>query len=109
MVSVELPWRGRDFLAPCGREHRTGKEQRDERQEERNDSDCWARQAGRDGDGGVADGPDAEWPEAGRGPGQLAGLWIAAHPGGPVRRAIAAECRRCGYRPTTILALHAEE
>ena len=39
---------------------------------------------------------------------KLAALWVAARPGGPVRRAIAAECRRCGYRPTTILALHAE-
>jgi hypothetical protein len=41
--------------------------------------------------------------------GKLAALWAAARPGGLVRRAIAAECRRCGYRPTTILALHAEE
>jgi len=41
--------------------------------------------------------------------GRLAALWVAARPGGPVRRTIAAECRRCGYRPTTILALHAEE
>ena len=40
---------------------------------------------------------------------RLAAMWAAARPGGPVRRAIAAEARRCGYRPTTILALHAEE
>jgi len=39
---------------------------------------------------------------------KLAGMWNTARPGGPVRRAIAAECRRCGYRPTTILSLNAE-
>ena len=39
---------------------------------------------------------------------RLAAMWNAARPGGAVRRAIAAECRRCGYRPTTILALNAE-
>lgn len=40
---------------------------------------------------------------------RLAAMWVAARPGGPVRRAIAAECRRCGYTPQTILALNAEE
>ncbi len=39
---------------------------------------------------------------------KLATMWNAARPGGPVRRAIAAESRRCGYRPPTLLSLHAE-
>jgi len=39
---------------------------------------------------------------------KLATTWNSARPGGPIRRAIAAECRRCGYRPTTILSLNAE-
>jgi len=39
---------------------------------------------------------------------RLARLWQDSRAGGPVRRAIVAECRRLGYRPTTILSLHAE-
>ena len=39
---------------------------------------------------------------------RLATMWNAARPGGPVRKTIAAECRRCGYRPTTILSLNAQ-
>ena len=38
----------------------------------------------------------------------LARLWLANRPGSAVRRLIAAECRRLGYTPTTILGLHAE-
>ncbi|MCG3181858.1 MAG: hypothetical protein BIFFINMI_04293 [Phycisphaerae bacterium] len=38
----------------------------------------------------------------------LARLYYAARPGSPVRKAINAEARRCGYTPGTILALNAE-
>ena len=37
---------------------------------------------------------------------RLAGIYWAA--GAKVRRAIRNEARRCGYTPSTILALHAE-
>jgi hypothetical protein len=40
---------------------------------------------------------------------RLAALYAAAAPGSTIRKAINAEARRCGYRPTTILALNAEE
>ena len=39
---------------------------------------------------------------------RLAAIYAAAKPGGPVRKAINAEARRCGYTPRTILALNAE-
>ena len=39
---------------------------------------------------------------------RLAAMYAAAKPGGPVRKAINAEARRCGYTPRTIIALHAE-
>ena len=39
---------------------------------------------------------------------RLAGMYLAARPGSPVRKAINAEARRCGYTPRTIIALHAE-
>lgn len=38
----------------------------------------------------------------------LARVYYAAKPGSPVRKAINAEARRCGYTPSTILALNAE-
>lgn len=38
----------------------------------------------------------------------LARLYDAARPGSLVRKAINAEARRCGYTPSTILALNAE-
>ena len=38
----------------------------------------------------------------------LARAYAAARPGSLVRKAINAECRRCGYTPSTILALNAE-
>jgi len=39
---------------------------------------------------------------------RLAGIHYAARPGSKVRKAINAEARRCGYTPSTILALNAE-
>ncbi|MBL7134355.1 MAG: hypothetical protein ISS78_09690 [Phycisphaerae bacterium] len=39
---------------------------------------------------------------------RLAGIYYAARPGSKVRKAINAEARRCGYTPSTILALNAE-
>ena len=38
---------------------------------------------------------------------RLAHLYLAAKPGSDVRRVITNEARRCGYTPTTILALNA--
>ncbi len=38
---------------------------------------------------------------------RLAGLYYASAPGSPIRKAINAEARRCGYTPSTILAMHA--
>ena len=38
----------------------------------------------------------------------LARIYYAARPGSAVRKAINAEARRCGYTPSTILALNAE-
>ena len=38
----------------------------------------------------------------------LARFYDAARPGSAVRKAINAEARRCGYTPSTILALNAE-
>ncbi|MCG3178328.1 MAG: hypothetical protein BIFFINMI_00655 [Phycisphaerae bacterium] len=38
----------------------------------------------------------------------LARVYYAAKPGSTIRKAINAEARRCGYTPSTILALHAE-
>ncbi|MCG3181445.1 MAG: hypothetical protein BIFFINMI_03841 [Phycisphaerae bacterium] len=38
----------------------------------------------------------------------LARVYYAARPGSLVRKAINAEARRCGYTPSTILALNAE-
>lgn len=39
---------------------------------------------------------------------RLAAIYAAARPGSAVRRAVNAEARRCGYTPSTILALNAE-
>ena len=39
---------------------------------------------------------------------RLARIYGAAKPGGPVRKAINAEARRCGYTPRMILALNAQ-
>ena len=39
---------------------------------------------------------------------RLAKLYYAAKPGSAIRKAIAAEARRCGYTPSTILSIHAE-
>ena len=39
---------------------------------------------------------------------RLARLYHASAPGSPIRKAINAEARRCGYTPKTILAMHAE-
>ena len=39
---------------------------------------------------------------------RLASLYYASAPGSPIRKAINAEARRCGYTPSTILAMHAE-
>ena len=39
---------------------------------------------------------------------RLARLYCASAPGSQIRRAINAEARRCGYTPSTILAMHAE-
>ena len=39
---------------------------------------------------------------------RLAGLYRAARPGSPVRKAINRECRRCGYTPRVILGLNAD-
>ena len=38
---------------------------------------------------------------------RLARIYSAAQPNSLVRKAIDAECRRCGYTPRTILGLHA--
>ena len=38
---------------------------------------------------------------------RLAKMYFAAKPGSPIRKAINAEARRCGYTPSTILALNA--
>ena len=39
---------------------------------------------------------------------RLAAIYYANQPGSDVRQAINAEARRCGYTPSTILALNAE-
>ena len=39
---------------------------------------------------------------------RLAKLYYAAKPRSPIRKAINAEARRCGYTPSTILSIHAE-
>ena len=39
---------------------------------------------------------------------RLAAIYYANKPGSGVRKAINAEARRCGYTPSTILALNAE-
>ena len=39
---------------------------------------------------------------------RLAAIYYASAPGSAVRAAINAEARRCGYTPSTILALNAE-
>ena len=39
---------------------------------------------------------------------RLAAIYYAARPDSAVRKAINAEARRCGYTPSTILALNAE-
>ena len=39
---------------------------------------------------------------------RLARLYYASRPGSPIRKAINAEARRCGYTPRTIIALNAE-
>ena len=39
---------------------------------------------------------------------RLAAIYYANRPGSAIRNAINAEARRCGYTPTTILALNAE-
>jgi len=39
---------------------------------------------------------------------RLARIYYANRPGSRIRRAINAEARRCGYTPSTILALNAE-
>ncbi len=40
---------------------------------------------------------------------RLAAIYYANRPGSAIRKAINAEARRCGYTPSTILALNAEE
>ena len=40
---------------------------------------------------------------------RLAAIYESHAPGSAVRKAINAEARRCGYTPSTILALNAEE
>ena len=40
---------------------------------------------------------------------RLAAIYYANKPGSAIRKAINAEARRCGYTPSTILALSAEE
>ena len=40
---------------------------------------------------------------------RLAAIYYANKAGGTIRKAINAEARRCGYTPSTILALNAEE
>jgi len=40
---------------------------------------------------------------------RLAAIYESHAPGSAVRQAINAEARRCGYTPSTILALNAEE
>ena len=40
---------------------------------------------------------------------RLATIYYASRPGSAVRKAINAEARRCGYTPSTILALNAEK
>ena len=37
---------------------------------------------------------------------RLARIWVANRPNSRERRAILAECRRCGYTPRVILGLH---
>ena len=39
---------------------------------------------------------------------KLAAMYMAARPGSAVRKVINAECRRLGYTPRNIIALHAE-
>lgn len=39
---------------------------------------------------------------------RLAAIYYASKPGSAIRKAINAECRRCGYTPSTILGLSAE-
>jgi len=39
---------------------------------------------------------------------RLARIYYANRPGSRIRKAINAEARRCGYTPSTILALNAE-
>ena len=39
---------------------------------------------------------------------RLAAIYNASKPGSAVRKAINAEARRCGYTPSTVLALNAE-
>ena len=39
---------------------------------------------------------------------KLAAMYMAARPGSAVRKAINAECRRLGYTPRNIIALHFE-
>jgi hypothetical protein len=39
---------------------------------------------------------------------RLAAIYYTHRPASDVRKAIQAEARRCGYTPSTILALHAE-
>ena len=39
---------------------------------------------------------------------RLAAIYYANRPGSAIRKAINAECRRCGYTPSTILNLNAE-
>ena len=39
---------------------------------------------------------------------RLAAIYYANKPGSAIRKAINAEARRCGYTPSTILALNAE-
>jgi len=40
---------------------------------------------------------------------RLAAIYYANKPGSAIRKTINAEARRCGYTPSTILALNAEE
>ena len=39
---------------------------------------------------------------------RLARIHLANRPGSPIRKAINAEARRCGYTPRTIIGLNAE-
>jgi hypothetical protein len=41
--------------------------------------------------------------------GRLAKMFYASRPNSQVRRAILAECRRCGYTPRVILGIHAND